>query len=511
MDNHDWLKDCTKSQLLGEFRDYGYKEVSGGLADLWVHQLVCLLLVDVSERFMLHVDMGGGKTSVVLFSINLRKMRGEKPRVIVLVPYITAIDSWVTEAKKRTPSLSVVPLINSTIDNHRLVTDGTADVYVGCYASMVAMLAEKHPTKKGWYIDPDNAQRTFAAFDTFVADEVHKCSNTSTLTYQLCRTISRNCRYGIGLSGTPFGKNVLDIWSQFQLIDFGETLGPKGMFQEAFFTKKKRYFGGPYAFDYIFQKQKMPLLKAMVKNKSIHYAAEEMHDLPMRRYIQRRLPLPSDIGGYVQAASHRLNEAVGHKDTVQRTQLVEATYLQLRQLASGFMTVPGDEGKIKVAFDNNPKLDLLEEYLDAMPSESKMVVFHHFVYTNELISKRLTKLKIKHARIWSGQKAVLQELERFRADPDVRVLVLNDQSGSNSLNLQNANYMFFFEEPDSPINRQQGERRIWRPGQTKPVFYIDPFMEGTVDERIYHSNTQGKKLLDSLLKGDSNELAEVPR
>ncbi len=62
--------------------------------------------------------------------------------------------------------------------------------------------------------------------------------------------------------------------------------------------------------------------------------------------------------------------------------------------------------------------------------------------------------------------------------------------------------MFFFEQPDSPINRQQGEKRIWRAGQTKPVWIIDPFMEGTVDERIFYSNKQGKQLLDQLLKGE---------
>ena len=136
-----------------------------------------------------------------------------------------------------------------------------------------------------------------------------------------------------------------------------------------------------------------------------------------------------------------------------------------------------------------------------MPRGCKMVVFHHFIHTNQLISDRLTKLKIKHARIWSGQKNVIGELKRFREDPNCIILVLNDMSGSSSLNLQHANYMFFFEQPDSPINRQQGEKRIWRAGQSKPVYIIDPFMEGTVDERIFYSNQQGKKLLDSLLKG----------
>jgi len=236
----------------------------------------------------------------------------------------------------------------------------------------------------------------------------------------------------------------------------------------------------------------------VIKHSSIHYAASEMHDLPAKRYIKRKVPLPTAIEGYVSKAAEEFIAAL----KAGGTRAAEVSYMQLRQLASGFMTVDGqNDAKIKVSFDTNPKLDLLEEYIDAMGQESKMVVFHHFVHTNHLISERLKARKIRHARIWSGQKDVLGELKRFRDDDNCRVLVLNDQSGSTSLNLQHANYMFFFEEPDSPINRQQGEKRIYRAGQTKPVWIIDPFMEGTVDERIFYANMQGKKLLDQLLKG----------
>jgi hypothetical protein len=446
-------------------------------------------------------------TSITLFSILARKLRGEKPKAVVFVPYVTAVDTWIEECKKRTPQLKLVPLIGSTTDNQRQLAEADGEIYVICYASAVAMLAEPAVNRKGksgWNIDPKNTRKVFDGFDMIVLDEIHKCSNISTLTYRMCRAISFECKYGIGLSGTPFGKNVEDIWSQFYLVDFGETLGEtKGLFMEAFFKKEKNFWNkNRFANEYKFDKSKMPLLKKMVKHSSIHYDASEMHDLPVRRYIPRRLRLPPDIEEYVHIAAQKFIEAVKSKDTSNRFRLAEASYMQLRQLASGFMTVNGDSEKIKIAFDSNPKLDLLEEYIDGMPRGCKMVVFHHFIYTNELISQRLTKLKVGHARIWSGQRNILKELQRFRDDVKCRVLVINDQSGSNSLNLQHANYMFFFEEPDSPINRQQGERRIWRPGQTQPVYYIDPFMDGTVDERIFYSNQQGKKLLDSLLKGD---------
>lgn len=495
LDNHDWLKKLKRRELLQNLSDE--LKLLPGFEKLWVHQLVCFLLVSELKRFMLHLDMGGGKTLITLFSILHRKMMGESPLAVVFVPYVSSVDTWIQECKKHTPGLKLVPLIGTTVQNLRLLEERDGDVFVICYASAVAMLSEANPKKKGWTIDPKRTRKVFDGFDTFVADEIHKCSNLSSLTYRMCRAISSQCEYGIGLSGTPFGKDVEAIWSQFYLIDFGETLGEtKGLFQEAFFTKKRNFFS---KFDeYVFDKKKMPLLTKVIKHSSIHYDATEMHDLPAKRYIQHKLTLPTAMQDYVSVAAAKFITAIRAGDTRRS----EASYMQLRQLASGFLTVDGaNNTKVKVSFDNNPKLDYLEEKIDGMPHGCKMVVFHHFVYTNELISNRLKQLKIKHARIWSGQKNAIGELAKFRDDPNCTILVLNDQSGSSSLNLQHANYMFFFEEPDSPINRQQGERRIWRPGQTRPVYYIDPFMEGTVDERIFYSNQQGKKLLDQLLKG----------
>lgn len=504
LDNHDWLKSQPRVKLFAEFKNE--LKLLPTLSTLWVHQLVCLLLLITLKRFMLHIDMGGGKTSIVLYSILLRKLQGEAPLAIVFVPYITAVDTWIEECKLRTPGLKLVPLIGSTIQNLRLLEERDGDVFVICYASAVAMLKEDLPSKKRkrrtWTIDPKNTRKVFNGFDTFVADEIHKCSNIQSLTYRMCRAISLRCEYGMGLSGTPFGKDVEDIWSQFYLIDFGETLGvTKGLFQEAFFNETLDFFSGFKT--YKFDKKRMPLLNQIIKHSSIHYAADEMHDLPVKRYIKRKLKLPTAIEGYVSIAAAQFIAAIKSNDKTNRFRVAEASYLQLRQLASGFMTVDGqNNAKVKVSFDNNPKLDLLEEYIDAMPYGCKMVVFHHFVYTNQLISDRLKAMKIKHGRVWSGQKDIMGELRRFREDDNCTVLVLNDQSGSSSLNLQHANYMFFFEEPDSPINRQQGEKRIYRAGQLKPVWIIDPFMEGTVDERIFYSNQQGKKLLDELLKGN---------
>jgi SNF2 family DNA or RNA helicase len=110
-------------------------------------------------------------------------------------------------------------------------------------------------------------------------------------------------------------------------------------------------------------------------------------------------------------------------------------------------------------------------------------------------------MKIKHARVWGGAKKPLEELARFRDDPECTVLVLNTRSGSASLNLQVANYVVFFEQPDSSTDREQAERRCWRPGQVRRVFFFDLMMNKTYDDRMRLANKQGIDLLRAIIDG----------
>jgi len=166
------------------------------------------------------------------------------------------------------------------------------------------------------------------------------------------------------------------------------------------------------------------------------------------------------------------------------------------------MTLHGeDSAKLKIAFDENPKLDALQELVEDMPYGCKMVVFHHYQYTNQLICERLKLMGVGHAKIYGKSRDPLGELKKFATNDKCRVLVINSRSGSSSLNLQHANYTVFFEQPDSAIDRQQAERRVWRPGQNKRVMIYDFLMKGTADTPMHKANKAGENLLRNLLDG----------
>ncbi len=497
LENYDWIKACTPTEVDAELAALDPPPDFGSVK-LWLHQKIAFLILLTLKRFMLFFDMGSGKTAIVLMLLKYRKQRGEHPKAIVFVPYITSVETWVEEVAKHDPTLRCVALTGSGDANRRELSGG-GDLYIICYQSAVAMLSETVRDRKGknkWQLTAASVAKAFAGFDMLVMDECHRAKNSQALTYRMLRAISARVSWVLGLTGTPFGRDLMDLWPQFHLIDFGETLGPTlGFYREAFFNKKPKFWGG---FDYSFKKLHLPKLKRIIKHSSIHYSIEELADLPEREYIVRHLAAP-EAAAYCDTSMAALREAQKR----QQYREIESNYLMLRQLSSGFLTLKGqDDSQLQVKFDSNPKLDALMELIEAMPAGRKMLVFHHFVYTNELISQRLTDNGIKHARIWGGQKDPIGQLRQFKTDVDCAVLVINSRSGSSSLNLQLANYVVFFEQPDSAIDRQQAERRSWRPGQVWRVFYYDLLVKGTLDWQLMRANKAGESLLQELLRGE---------
>lgn len=514
LQSFDWAKGLSTQQVdeaLAQLIPYELTK------ELWLHQKISLLILLHEPKFMLYLPMGAGKTNILLTLLrNLNPRAGAEPSstlerfggrtvgsipatgaTIVFVPYLTATETWIEETKKFAPELTCCPLIGSSAENIEILRTTNYDLYVMCYQSAVAMVSApvlvKGKTK--WALDPILVKECFGSFDTLIADESQKIKNPSSLAFKLCKVIARDAKHVYGLTGTPFGNDLQDLWAQFYLIDSGDTLGPTlGFYRAVFFSMKRGFWGG---FKFKFKKRLMPQLQRMIKNKSIRYSVDEFVDMPEKQYIQRFITLPEGIKGYVNKAKAELKDAVSGR----QHELAGNSYIQLRQLSSGFLTLKDDTDKIKVKFDHNPKLDQLCELIEEMPAECKMVIFHEFVYSNELISERLKELKIDHARVWGGQRDQIGQLKKFKQDPDCRVLVINSKSGSASLNLQFANYLVFYEQPTSAIDRQQAEARVWRSGQQRRVMIYDLFVNGTYDKRTYEANKEGKNLLQVLLDG----------
>lgn len=484
-----------------------------GDVKLYLHQLVCFLVMHYFPRFMLFLDMGGGKTLLTLMMIRYRKQMGKRVRAVVFVPYITAIETWIEETAKHTPELVCVPLLGTSEENRYWLENEEGDIFVLTYQTGIALCSERIKTDKEtktgrkkvvWNFKAADVRSYFARFDTLVMDEIHKIKNASSLYYRMCWAIStaKKTNHVYGLTGTPHGREPSDLWAQFHVVDLGETLGETlGMFKEAFYSQSKGHWT---KYEFKFRKKLKGLLHERIKHRSIRYEITECHDMPDRIPVPKFVRAGEGIKAYYDAAVNEIErlQKQGNKDYA----AIESKWHQMRQLSSGFMTLkdmdPGSANeKHFIKFDENPKLDALVELIDTMPDGHKMIVFHDYQFTNNVISEGLTAVKIGHARVWGKGKDPIGELRRFKSDPKCRVLVINSKSGSSSLNLQIANYVVFFEQPASSIDREQAERRAWRPGQEWTVFIIDILMRGTEDAKQRKSNQEGRDLMRDVLDG----------
>ena len=116
MASHDWMKEQS------------WPDVSNYLATMepvpdfsrlkpWLHQCACFIILNEKNRFIFHINMGGGKTLLTLMFLKYKKQCGLNPRAIIFVPYLTAVETWVEEVEKHTPDLRVVPLLGTTKEN----------------------------------------------------------------------------------------------------------------------------------------------------------------------------------------------------------------------------------------------------------------------------------------------------------------------------------------------------------------------------------------------------------
>jgi SNF2 family DNA or RNA helicase len=468
------------------------------------HQKATFLLCLKYGFYLPLLDMGLGKSSIAL---NLfRQKRNEwlqfNPQnshlfnMLVLVPNIGNLATWKNQVKTHTPEFSIQVLDGKGEKERWEQIYSDNPILVCTYQGLVSLLTDSVKAKKGkknkWIVNEEKVDALIDRFAFCCFDEATAFGNHLSLTYKICKRISWASDFAIGMTGTPFGNDPHSLWPMFDVIDRGETFGELGLFREAFFKKKKNYFSG---FDeWVFDKSKKKALSQMMRHRSIRYNKNECLDLPPKIYIKRPIPASQESLIYYNKLIEQL---IASKDDFE---VRENIYHKMRYLTAGYIKVKTDKDSYnEIVLDSNPKLDALIADIKEIPNEDKIVIFHHYLRTGEIIEERLKKEKIRFVTCNSQTKDVTESLEKFADDPKMRIM-LSSSAGAMGSNLQNAHYVMFFESSSDPKIREQEEGRCHRIGQTEKVIYFDYFVEGTVDEKILKCLAEGKNLFTSVVE-----------
>ena len=497
-DYHGWIKKVPEPELDAELKRLGFKPAVSD-PPLDKHQKACAILGIAYPHFSFWVDMGCGKTRIILELLRYFSAQGQIRRALILVPSEDGVWSWEEQIKFWKIGLPYIALGNApTAEKWTQIEEMGEGLTIASYPGLQWLVSKIKFDKKqkrnrlNW--NEKLISKLGAQIDAYIWDESTKLGNQDSLPSRICRKLSKNAPFVWALAGRPFGRDPTLVWNQQYLVDLGESLGDTlGLFRAGFFTEKRGYFK---QYEYKFQEEKRDLLSDFMAHRSITYAESECHTLPSVRRITERVRLPEDIEGYYKKAIAAFIAAKGNYSECKNI------FLRLRQLSSGFVGFRDDETgeRAQFVFPSNPKLDRLLDLINAMPKDRKAVVFHEFTVSGKAICAALKEEKIGHGWIWGGTLDRKKTLEDFNRDPKMRVLVLNHKVGAMALNLQIANYCIFFESPLSAIDREQAEHRCFRKGQTRAGFLYDLVVRGTKDEDILKMLAEGEDVFQAIMR-----------
>ncbi|PVH94734.1 hypothetical protein DM02DRAFT_721125 [Periconia macrospinosa] len=167
--------------------------------------------------------------------------------------------------------------------------------------------------------------------------------------------------------------------------------------------------------------------------------------------------------------------------------------------------------KGKGHFQNNgglpSKVEALLSDLRTLPLGVKSIVFSSWRLTLDIVETGLTKSGIQCVR-FDGKVPQTQRqpvLDRFRTDPNVRVMLLTIQCGAVGLTLTEASRAYLMEPHWNPTIEEQALARIHRIGQTQQVTTVRFYIRNSFEERVMEVQESKKNLASVLLSGHDGE------
>lgn len=498
LDDFAFLKEWRRKDLLTELRALPVRPRITSPHKHWHHQLVGLLLLCLFDGFLLFLDLGSGKTRILLEAFAYRRRRKQAKRMLAVSLNDVNAWEWEDQAAIHAPQLRIEVLVGSYDERWKAFDESDADIFSISYPGLRIMCSKKKKSGNGKYkmfLDPAKVKRLTRRIDFVVYDEIHKCKNIHSLSYKVCRAISKTVKFRYGSTGTAFGRNQEDLWAEFFLCDRGETLGTTiGLFREAYFVET-RGFGGwkVWKFD---KRTKLEFQQAL-KHRSIYYRDTEIGDMPKRVRRVHKLRPPQSLQDFYNSALESLQIATKNDE-------LKNNWIRLRMICSGFIAYRDeDNGKVQIALPENPKLETLEAFVDQVPLDWRGIIVHEFVYSGLIIEQKLTEMGVEflclNGRTKSRDKKEVRKA--FRTDPKApRFLIMNWRSGGTGGNYQCAPYMHFYETPVSSIERKQTEGRIRRRDNTaRRVYYSDSIIAGSIEEDILGYLKEGRDMYTDLM------------
>lgn len=452
------------------------------------HQIVALDALHNQEFFALFMEMGTGKSKVIIDELYACAKANPGYRAFIVAPK-TVVRNWIKEFKKH-----LRPDITLWIERCRTGEKG------------VQQLLEGHRSKADLKVWLANYERVaclldglkIMKFDLLVLDESTKIKHRGAQRTKACLNLGPTAIRRAILTGSPVTNSIFDLWTQFEFLQPGSL----GYMSQSAFKQKFAHVRRFQNWEKVTGLHNLDLLKRCVARHSFIVTKDQCLDLPPKTFETLTIDMgPQQRQAYEQMVDWFMAEITtetGEKGFIEARSVL-AKLVRLAQITQGF--IHSSEGQMMDIADGQGKLKAAMDLVDDLPPDRKLLIWCRFRHDVDLLSQELTTRKMKYLMITGrqGDKERETAVETFNATNDTRVLIGNPSTGGYGIDLLGSPEMpchtvLYYSNDYSLEKRLQSEDRSHRIGQTHPVTYIDLACVGSIDQHIIQK-LQAKRAL----------------
>ena len=445
----------------------------------YAHQLDALGVSWDKENFAYFMEMGTGKSKVLLDNAAILYDKGHINGLLLIAPkgvYKNWYDSeipthlpdhiekkvvlWKTSDKSRKQMSLLNTLFDTGTDLHILIMNVEsfskgaglqfAQKFLSCHKAMIA-------------IDESTTIKT----------------PTSNRTKSILK-LRQDAKYRRILTGSPVTKSPLDLFSQCLFLD------PWLLNHQSYYTFKARYAVTKKIevqgrrIEIVVGYRNLSELSEKIKPFSKRILKEDCLDLPAKSFIKHTVELTKEQNKVYEQMK---KEAIAFLDgKMQSTATVMTQLMRLHQITCGHFTA--DDGTIK-----DLPCSRLTELMSILENvEGKTIIWSHYTHDVKRIIEKIKEVYGDESVVdyfgETDQENRSKNIKRFQTDDKCRFFVGTTHTGGYGITLTAGSTMIYFSNGYDLEKRQQSEARIDRIGQTKKMTYIDIMAQDTIDEHI---------------------------
>ena len=442
------------------------------------HQLTALEKSWNKENYAYFMEMGTGKTKVLIDNLAMLYDKGKVDGALIIAPK-GVVKTWYEQelpAHLPTHIENVTTLWQSNITKSQqekldCLFETGSDLHI------LVMNVEAFSTDKGvkFALKFLNSHKTLMAIDESTTVKTPTAKRTKNII-----DLGRYAKYKRILTGSPVTKNPLDLYSQCEFLDpFLLDFSSYYAFRNRYAEMKTMHIRGR-SIQVVNEFKNLGELSDTIQNFSYRVLKEDCLDLPDKIFTKRHIALTPDQFKVYQQMKKQAIAVLNGKVTSTMTVLTQL--MRLHQITCGHFTA--DDGTTQLLPNN--RITELMNILDE--TEGKAIIWANY--------QRDVNQIIQHIVKEYGQGSVVdyygltpqderqENIKKFQNGDECRFLVGTTQTGGYGITLTKANTVIYYSNGYDLEKRLQSEDRAHRIGQKKAVTYIDIICEDTVDEKI---------------------------